>query len=104
MIKWLILTSTLALTGCCASSNGCYSPLPGAPIAWDGVGANPNTVDYKPRRRSRRSHEIILGPLNDKTAQSETKAQSSDRWEQEQAADKEAEKTLTRHLKICANC
>jgi hypothetical protein len=103
---WLALVSTIALAGCCVSGNGCYAPTPGAPIAWDGLGARPseNAGQYEPKRSSRPNREIIVGPLNEAKAPPEPKSQPDDRWSQEQAADLEADKKLTKQLKICNNC
>jgi hypothetical protein len=104
--KWLALASTVALTGCCASGSGCYGPTPGTPIAWDGLGSAPseNVGEYKPRRNSRRNNEIVIGPLNEAKAAPEPNSQPDDRWAQEQAAALEADRKLTRQLKICGSC
>jgi hypothetical protein len=94
--KWIaFLFAAVALAGCCVSGNGCYAPSPGVPIAWDGLGAAPteNVDENKPKRNSRRNHEM----LNDATAQ-------SDRWSEEQAADREADTKLKKQLRICASC
>ena len=100
------LFAVVALAGCCASGNGCYAPLPGSPIAWDGFDSAPaeNGNDSKPMRNLPRDHEIIIGPLNEAAAQSEPKSQSSDRWAREQAADRDADAKLTKQLMICRNC
>jgi hypothetical protein len=89
------LFAAVALAGCCVSGNGCYAPSPGTPIAWDGLGPAPTeSVDEtKPKRNSRRNREM----LNDPTAQ-------SDRWSEEQAADREADANLRKQLRICTNC
>ena len=42
--------------------------------------------------------------LNEAKAPPEPKSQPDDRWSQEQAADLEADKKLTKQLKICNNC
>jgi hypothetical protein len=104
--RWLAIVSTLALAGCCASGSGCYGPTPGTPIAWDGLGSRPseNVGQYEPRRNSRRNREIIVGPLNEAKAPPEPKSQPDDRWTQEQAAALEADKKLTKQLKICNSC
>jgi hypothetical protein len=107
--KWIVLFCALtALAGCCASGNGCYAPVPGTPVAWDGLasGAPNDGSEDKPKRTS--SHkprqEIIVGPLNDSSAGPDSKAQANDRWTQEQAADREADAKLTKQLLICRNC
>jgi len=40
----VFLFSAIALGGCCISGNGCYAPVAGAPIAWDGLGSPPTDV------------------------------------------------------------
>jgi hypothetical protein len=102
---WLAIVSTIALAGCCASGSGCYAPTPGAPVAWDGLGSRPseNVYQHVPRR-SRPNREIIVGPLNEAKAASEPKSQPGDRWTQEEAASLEADKKLTKQLKICTSC
>jgi hypothetical protein len=104
--KWLALVSTIALTGCCASGNGCYAPTPGTPVAWDGLGSPPseNADGQQSTRTPRRSHEIIVGSMSEATAASDRKSQADDQWTKEQAAAAEADKKLTRKLKICSNC
>lgn len=101
------LFAATALAGCCASGNGCYAPLPGTPIAWDGLGSPPieNETEYKPKRTSRPKTEIVVGPLNEPAAtQADPKSQPQDRWTQEQAADRDADAKLTKQLMICRNC
>ncbi len=53
--KWLALVSTIALTGCCASGNGCYAPtcqeLQLLGMVW--VRHHPKTRTAKRRRESR---------------------------------------------------
>jgi len=99
------LFAAAALAGCCASGNGCYAPLPGTPIAWDGLGSPPieNEAERKPKRISRPNTEIVVGPLNE-TAAADPKSQPQDRWTQEQAADRDADTKLTKQLTICRNC
>jgi hypothetical protein len=88
------LFAAVALAGCCLSGNGCNTPLPAAPIAWDGLGPAPteNVDESKPKRNSRRNREML-----------DDAAAPSDRWSEEQAADG-ADAKLRRQLRICANC
>lgn len=104
--KWLALVSTIALTGCCASGNGCYAPVPGTPIAWDGLGSPPseNADGQAPARKPHRSREIIAGNVSEAKASSDPKSESDERWAKEQAAAAEADRKLTRKLKICSSC
>jgi len=101
-----LLFTAVALAGCCVSGNGCYTPLPGAPIAWDGLGPAPteNVDEYKPKRNSRRNQEIIVGPLNGAAARSDSRSQPVDRWSEEQAAERDVDAKLNKKLSICANC
>jgi hypothetical protein len=107
ILKWLTLACSMALAGCCASGTGCYAPVPGTPIAWDGLGSAPTengSDENKPRRKSRRNHEIIVGPLNEAAAQSDPQSQFKDRWIQEQDAERDADVKLNKQLRICTNC
>jgi len=114
-----LLVAGTALSGCCASGTGCSSPTAsGAPIAWDGLG-EPPTADgeqageAKPKRRTARNREIILGPLNgappkeasssDTLARSDAKARY-DEWTRLPNEDPEADAKLKRQIKICKNC
>jgi hypothetical protein len=95
------------LGGCCVSGTGCYAPLPGAPIAWDGLGVAPTENggdEDKPRRRSRRAHEIAVGPLRQAGTQSDSQSQFKDRWMLEQDVEREADAKLTKQLRICTHC
>ena len=88
------------------SGTGC-APLPGAPIAWDGLGAAPTENggdEDKPRQKPRRTHEITVGPLHEAGARSDSQPQFKDRWTLEQDADREADARLNKQLRICTNC
>jgi hypothetical protein len=113
-IKLLALfIAGIALSGCCASGTGCSTQTAGAPIAWDGLG-EPPTADgeqagaTKPKRRTARNREIILGPLNE-NPQRETSARSDARaryedWTRQPNEDAEADARLARQTKICRGC
>jgi hypothetical protein len=104
--SWLAIVSTIALAGCCVSGSSCYAPTPGSPMAWDGLGSRPseNVDQHVPRRSSRPNREIIIGPLNEAKAPPDPKSQPDDRWTQEEAAALDADKKLTKQLKICTSC
>jgi hypothetical protein len=109
VLKWIALWFAIAtLAGCCASGTGCYAPVPGIPIASDGLtaGTSEDSSGEKPKRTSshKHDHEIIVGPLEDSSAQPRSKDQANDRWIQEQAADRDADAKLTKQLLICRNC
>jgi hypothetical protein len=100
------LFAAVALASCCVSGNGCYTSLPGTPIAWDGLGSLPtvNETEPKPKRTSRPKTEIVVGPLNEKSAQVDPKSQAQVRWTEDQAADRDADAKLNKQLMICRNC
>ena len=105
----VLLVAGTALAGCCVSGSGCSTPTGGAPVAWDGLGEAPAANDIpgeekRPaRRRVARNREVILGPMNGATAQSEAKAQY-DNWERRPNEDAEADARLARQTKICRGC
>ena len=81
-----LLVAGVALSGCCLSGTGCNAPVAGAPIAWDGLGEAPteNSAEpagevKRPKRRTARNQEIIVGPLNNAPPRAETKARY-DEW------------------------
>jgi hypothetical protein len=116
-----LLIAGTALTGCCATGSGCNTPVPGAPIAWDGLGEAPTGngeqgEENRPKRRTAHNREIILGPLieappNETSVQ--TSVQTSTRsdatarheeWTRLPTEDSEADAKLARRLKICRGC
>ncbi len=90
-----LLVTGLALSGCCVSGTGCNAPVAAAPIAWDGLGeaptgsAEPDEVK-RPKRRTARNQEIIVGPLNNAPPRAETKARY-DEWTRLPNEDPEAD-------------
>ncbi len=105
----VLLVAGTALAGCCASGTGCATPTAGGPIAWDGLGEPPaeNVApgeEARPaKRKVARNREIILGPLNGATPQSEAKARYND-WERRPNEDAEADARLARQTRICRGC
>jgi hypothetical protein len=100
--------AAVALAGCCVSGNGCYAPLPGTPIAWDGLGSAPTetyrATEYRPRQKSRPKKEIIIGPIGEGADMSDVGPHSHEWWAQREAADRAAESALTKKLIICRGC
>jgi hypothetical protein len=101
-----LLFAAAALAGCCVSGNGCYAPVPGTPIAWDGLGPAPTetaaqTTEYRPRKNARPKNEIIIGPIGD-VPMEPPKPQEA--WAQQEAADRAEEAKLKKQLMICRNC
>ena len=78
-------------------------------MAWDGLGsaptdeAQPVEAPPPPKKQARARREIVIGPLNAATAE-QTRVQSKDQWEQDQAADRDDEASMKRKLKICSAC
>jgi hypothetical protein len=90
-----LLVAGAALSGCCASGTGCYAPTNGTPIAWDGLGDAPTAngelgSENRPKRRTARNREIVVGPLSESPARSEE--------------GREADAKLARRIKICRDC
>lgn len=104
-----LLIAGTALAGCCASGTGCSTPTTsGAPIAWDGLGEAPTANDEpdgekRPKRKTARNREIILGPLSESPPRSDAKARY-DEWTRLPSEDPEADARLARKLKICRDC
>ena len=103
----LFLAAGLLLANCCAVGIGC-APPPGASIAWGGPGPGPSddseVVEPQRRTPARARRQITRGQLDAAAGAPNTKPQSKDSWEQEQAADQAAEARLKRKLTICRAC
>jgi hypothetical protein len=111
MSKYIALIfSSIALAGCCLSPNGCYAPLPGAPIAWDGLGTAPTETETtgatedRPRKTARAKKQIIVGPIGAASAEPKVKLTGREAFLQQEAADRLDEERLTKKLKICSDC
>jgi hypothetical protein len=104
----LLIATATALAGCCVSGNGCYAPLPGTPVAWDGLGRAPNeaapTAEDRPRKNTRSRKEIIIGPIGDVAAEPNSKLQGKEALAQQEEADRADEERLTKKLMICRGC
>jgi hypothetical protein len=111
MTKWIALFfSAIALAGCCASGTGCYAPVAGTPVAWDGLGPPPDdqpqvvtergVIEDQPRRPAK----TVVRPAGSGIAASGIKPHSDQWWAQKEAEDRDAEKALTRKLVICRGC
>jgi hypothetical protein len=104
-----LLVAGLALSGCCVSGTGCNAPVAGR--------RSPETVwvrrrrevpsrrvrGKRPKRRTARNREIIVGPLSDAPPRAEAKARY-DEWTRLPNEDPEADAKLARQIKICRNC
>jgi hypothetical protein len=107
----VLLVAGTALAGCCVSGTGCATGPTSGAIAWDGLGEPPTATandapgeERRPaKRKTTRSREIVLGPLNGASAQSDAKAQYDD-WTKRPNEDAEADARLARQTKICKGC
>ena len=111
MSKYIaLILASAALAGCCLSPNGCYAPLPGAPIAWDGLGTAPTETETtgatqdRPKKTARAKKEIIVGPIGAASAEPKVKLTGREAFLQQEAADRLDEGRLTKKLKICSDC
>jgi hypothetical protein len=90
--RCIVLISSLALAGCCASGVGCTSGAPSSGVAWDGLGSAPeenaigdNSASAGPQSASKRSRQQ---PAQD------NKVRSGNQWEQDQTSDQAADAKL----------
>src|SRR4051794_8260304 len=101
-----------ALSGCCVSGNGCYTPVAGVPLAWDGLGSPPTETDdvtagvpdERPRKPKRSKKEIIVGPIGGVAVEPKPKLEGREAYLAEEAEQLAAEARLTKKLVICTNC
>jgi hypothetical protein len=112
----VLVFGAVALAGCCMSGTGCYAPVAGAPIAWDGLGSPPTDeaadlnpdvaegTEARPRKKTRPKREIIVGPLGGVSSAANPKSRASEEWAQQEAADQADDIKLKKQLKICSNC
>jgi len=107
-----LLFVAAALAGCCVSGNGCYAPVAGVPLAWDGLGSPPTEADdvtagvaeQRPRKPKRPQKEIIVGPIGGVAAEPKPKLEGREAYLAEEAEQLAAEARLTKKLVICTNC
>ena len=93
--------AAVALASCCASGTGCYAPMTGSQVAWDGLGPAPKETAMV-RNSSRPKKGIAAGPIGD--VPGEPRPQAKLEWEQQEAADRADEAKLAKQLKICRGC
>jgi hypothetical protein len=100
------LFAAFALTGCCVSGNGCYSPLPGPPVAWDALGSRPNdgTVPTELKLKKQSKIEAFTEPGFDAGTASDARPHAPEGLAQREASDRAAESALTKKLIICRGC
>jgi hypothetical protein len=107
-----LLCGAFALAGCCISGQGCYAPISTAPFAFEP--SAPSDADFDaPRKKV--AQKLPAQKLSDQklpdnglpkgtVAQRNAMAQDGGSWEDEQAADREADAKLSSQLKICRGC
>jgi hypothetical protein len=100
-----LLFGAFALAGCCASGQGCYAPVSSASFQFEPPEPVSRTAEHEElSKRISHKSQIIVEPLNPTVEQRNAFAQSGDKWEEEQAADREADAKLSSQLKICRGC
>jgi hypothetical protein len=124
---FIVILGAVALSGCCMSGSGCYVAKEGPLSAWDGRGTGPDDKQQPPEeqamtseqsmpaqqsktRMARPKGEMIIGPITRARAdakaegKSEAKSRSQQDFDEQQAADQEADAMLTKKLMICRDC
>jgi hypothetical protein len=120
-----LLFGAFALAGCCMSGQGCYAPISSSSFAFEPASdadldapkknvaqkVAQKPAAQKPAQQSS-VQKLPLDDLPNATA-SQRNAMAQDggqvqqdgsKWEDQQAADREAEARLTSQLKICRGC
>ena len=107
ILRWAtFLFAAAALAGCCVSGNSCYSPLPGTPVAWDGLGTPPSDGSVVTEHQSRRQSKTkpVPEPGLDAMAASDVKPHLGAGLAEREASDRAADLALTKKLIICRGC
>jgi hypothetical protein len=120
-----LLFGAFALAGCCVSGQGCYAPISTASFAFEP--ASDADLDAPRKKVSQKLaqkpaapkpaqqfavQKLPLDDLPNATAAQRNAmaqdggqpAQDGGKWEDQQAADRDAEARLTSQLKICRGC
>jgi hypothetical protein len=91
IFRCVVLSLAVTLAGCCASEGGCNAPASGGPVAWDGLrsAAAENTIgdDSATTEGAAVEHKKVRRTA----ARVDTKSHAGDQFEQQQAADQNAE-------------
>jgi hypothetical protein len=114
-----LLCGAFALAGCCMSGQGCYAPISTAPFAFEPSTPSSDADLDAPRKKVAHKlpaqklpvQELSANRLPDGTA-AQRNAMAQDggqsgqdgKWEDQQAADREADARLSSQLKICRGC
>jgi hypothetical protein len=114
-----LLCGAFALAGCCMSGQGCYAPISTAPFAFEP--SAPSDADFDaPRKKVAQKSAVQKLPIQDVSANglpngtaAQRNAMAQDggqgehdggKWQDQQAADREADAKLSSQLKICRGC
>jgi hypothetical protein len=108
-----LLCGAFALAGCCMSGQGCYAPISTAPFAFEPSAPASDADLDAPRKKV--AQKLPAQKLSDQklsenglpkgtAAQRNAMAQDGGSWEDQQAADREADAKLSSQLKICRGC
>jgi hypothetical protein len=114
-----LLCGAFALAGCCMSGQGCYAPISTAPFAFEP--SAPSDADFDaPRKKVAQKSAVQKLPIQDVSANGLPNATAAQRnamaqdasqpeqdggkWQDQQAADREADAKLSSQLKICRGC
>jgi hypothetical protein len=118
-----LLCGAFALAGCCMSGQGCYAPISAAPFAFEPLAPAGDAdldaprkkvaskVAQKPAVQKLPIQDVSVSNLPTATA-AQRNAMAQDggqpgqdvKWEDQQAADREADARLSSQLKICRGC
>jgi len=104
MFRCFVLSLAVTLAGCCASGVGCNAPASGAPVAWDGLGSVPAENTIGDGSATTESAAVEHKKVRRSAARVDTKSQTGDQFEQQQAGDQNADAKLNKQLRICRNC
>ena len=119
-----LLCGAFALAGCCMSGQGCYAPISTTPFAFEPSAPAGDAELDAPRRKVAQKLPSPKLPVQELSAQklpvdglpnataAQRNAMAQDggqsgqdgKWEDQQAADREADAKLSSQLKICRGC
>ncbi len=98
-----LLFGAFALAGCCVTGQGCYAPVSTAAFEFEPSAPAGDADLDAPRKKV--THQLpASGVPNGTAAQRNAMAQDGAKWEEEQAADRDADARLSSQLKICRGC
>jgi hypothetical protein len=102
--RCVVLSLSVTLAGCCASGVGCNAPVVGAPDAWDGLGSARQQNNVGDDSTATGIAAVEHKKVRRLAAHAATQSKAGDQFEQQQAADQNADAKLNEQLKICRDC